>query len=74
MNLMQWIDANTDGIIETYKYLHTIPELGHQEFKTAAYLAAELRKAGLEVEEKVDGTTGIVATLRGKKPGIVFGV
>ncbi len=72
MEMMQWIDKNEQAIIDTYKYLHTIPELGHQEFKTSAYLAEELKKAGLEVEEKVDGTTGIIATLRGKEPGLTF--
>lgn len=72
MDLLQWIDGKEKDIIETYKYLHTIPELGHKEFKTSAFLIEELKKAGLEVEEKVDGTTGIIATLRGSEPGITF--
>lgn len=72
MNLLHWIEANEKDIIETYKHLHTIPELGHQEFLTSAFIAEELKKAGLEVEERVDGTTGIVATLRGTEPGSTF--
>lgn len=72
MDLTRWIDDNEEAIVTTYKYLHTIPELGHKEFKTAAFLAEELRKAGLEVEEKVDGTTGIIATLKGQEPGLTF--
>lgn len=72
MDMMHWIDNNEQAIIATYKHLHTIPELGHQEFKTSAFLAEELKKAGLEVEEKVDGTTGIIATLRGKEPGLTL--
>ena len=72
MSLLQWVDENEPSIIETYKYLHTIPELGHQEYKTSAFVAEELKKAGLEVEEKVDGNTGVIATLRGKEPGLTF--
>ena len=74
MEYMQWIAQREEDIINTYKYLHTIPELGHRETKTAAHIAAELRKAGLEVEEQAEGTTGIIATLRGKEPGITLGV
>ncbi len=43
-----------------YKDIHSHPELGLQEVRTAAKLAAEMRAAGFEVTEKV-GKTGIVA-------------
>ncbi len=46
-------------VIAVYDFLHSIPELGFQEHKTAAYLAGELRKAGFSVEENVGGT-GVV--------------
>ncbi len=74
MDSMQWIDSHEQEIIATYKHLHTIPELGHKEFKTSAFLAEELKKAGIEVEEKVDGVTGLIATIRGREPGITFAV
>ena len=74
MDFMPWIIQHENEIINTYKYLHAIPELGYKEFKTSAYIAEELRKAGLEVEEKADGATGILATLRGKEPGVVLGI
>lgn len=49
-----------DGI---YKDLHAHPEIAFQEVRTAGKLAAEMRKLGFEVTEKV-GKTGIVAIYR----------
>ncbi|MYM35921.1 amidohydrolase [Duganella sp. FT94W] len=43
-----------------YKDLHAHPEIAFQETRTAARLAAEMRKIGFEVTEKV-GKTGVVA-------------
>src|SRR4051812_18194841 len=57
------------ALTETYKHLHRNPELSHHEEKTSAYLAAELRKSGYEVTERVgkyeDGSQayGIVAVM-----------
>ena len=45
-----------------YKDIHAHPELGHQETRTAALLAAKMRALGLEVTEHVGGT-GVVAIL-----------
>ena len=45
-----------------YKTLHQHPELGHQEVKTAAAVAAALRGFGYDVQEKI-GTTGVVGIL-----------
>jgi len=50
----------TDAI---YKDLHAHPEIAFQETRSAAKLAAEMRKLGFEVTEKV-GRTGLVALLR----------
>ena len=74
MDRMQWIAQHEDEIINTYKHLHTIPELGHKEFKTSAFIAEELRRSGLEVEEKAEGTTGVIGILRGTEPGPVVGL
>ena len=46
-----------------YKDLHSHPELGFHELRTAAALAADLRALGFEVTEKVGGT-GVVGVLR----------
>ena len=49
--------------------LHTHPEIGLKEYKTAAAAAAKLREIGCdEVTEGVGGT-GVVALIRGKRPG-----
>lgn len=47
-------------VIELYDHLHTIPELGFEEYKTAAFLAEELKKSGFDVRTHVGGTTGVV--------------
>jgi hippurate hydrolase len=54
-----------------YKDIHQNPELGFQETRTAAKLAAEMRALGFEVTEHVGGT-GIVAIYRnGKGPTVL---
>ena len=49
-------------------HLHQYPELGNQEFKTAAMVAAHLRSLGMDVQEHV-AKTGVVGILKGGKPG-----
>jgi amidohydrolase len=46
-----------------YEDIHSHPELGFQETRTAARLAADMRALGFEVTEKV-GRTGVVAIYR----------
>lgn len=46
-----------------YKDIHSHPELGFEEVRTAARLAADMRALGFEVTEKI-GKTGVVAILR----------
>jgi amidohydrolase len=50
--------------------IHQHPELGNQEVRTAALVAAHLRSLGYEVRDKV-AHTGVVAVLKGAKPGPV---
>lgn len=57
-------------IIEWRRYLHEHPELSNREYKTAEYVAAHLKSLGLEVQTGV-AKTGVVAILRGGKPGPV---
>ncbi len=47
---------------------HRHPELGFEEHRSAGIVAAELRKWGLEVTERV-GKTGVVGVLRGAEAG-----
>ena len=50
--------------------IHEHPELGEQETRTSALVAAHLTSLGLEVKTGV-GTTGVVGLLKGAKPGPV---
>src|SRR5262245_9457766 len=50
--------------------IHEHPELGEQETRTAALVAEHLTKLGLEVRAGV-ARTGVVAILKGDKPGPV---
>jgi amidohydrolase len=50
--------------------IHAHPELGNREFRTSALVTAHLRALGYEVREKV-AHTGVVAVLKGGKPGPV---
>jgi amidohydrolase len=59
-----------EKLIAWRRDIHQHPELGEQEIRTAALVAAHLRKLGLEVKTGV-AQTGVVALLRGAKPGPV---
>lgn len=56
------LDAEYPHLDALYKDIHQHPELGHQEFRTSAILAKEMRELGFEVTEHVGGT-GVVAIL-----------
>jgi amidohydrolase len=55
-------------IVEIRHRLHQDPELSNRETRTAALVAEHLRRLGLEVKTGV-GKTGVLATLRGGRPG-----
>jgi hippurate hydrolase len=54
------LDKNYPELDALYKDIHAHPEVGFQEVRTAALLAAKMRKLGFTVTEHV-GKTGIVA-------------
>jgi len=58
--LMQW-----------RRHLHQHPELGNREFNTAKYIVEQLKDLGFEIKTGV-AKTGVVAILRGGKPGPVI--
>ncbi len=66
-SLAEQVEAKT---IEWRHHLHQNPELSNREFKTAEYIAAHLKSLGLEVQTNV-AKTGVVAILKGGKPGPV---
>ncbi|AUN31356.1 amidohydrolase [Niveispirillum cyanobacteriorum] len=57
-------------IIAWRRDIHQHPELGNREVRTAKLVADHLKKLGLEVQTGV-AHTGVVAVLRGGKPGPV---
>jgi len=59
-----------EKLIAWRRDIHEHPELGEQETRTAALVAEHLKKLGLEVRTGV-AQTGVVALLRGAKPGPV---
>jgi amidohydrolase len=57
-------------LIELRRYFHQTPELSNREFKTSAKIVEHLKSLGLEVQYPV-AKTGVVALLKGAKPGPV---
>jgi len=62
--------AVTPKLVEWRRDIHAHPELSGQETRTAKKVADRLRALGFDVRTGVGGT-GVVATLRGGKPGRV---
>ena len=67
-HLLTGLDKEFEEMVSIRRYLHANPELSFQEVHTPAYIANYHRELGLEVREGVGGR-GVVATLRGGKPG-----
>ena len=57
-----WYASHRDEFLGLYIHLHTHPELSYQEVKTAARLAAELKRAGAKVTTGV-GKLGVVGLI-----------
>lgn len=62
-----------EAVVKHYHWLHSHPELSGQEKETAAYIAAQLRKIGLEPKENVGGY-GVTAVIQGRRPGKCIGL
>lgn len=62
--------AIEDKLIAWRRDIHQHPELGNQETRTSKLVADHLRALGMEVKTGVAGT-GVVALLKGGKPGPV---
>ena len=72
-SLNEAITADLPSLMEIYRDLHANPELSGEEVRTAAKLAAEARRLGFTVTEKVGGTgvvasTGALAAAGGENP------
>ncbi len=69
-NLDKSVASIKDSVISWRRAIHQHPELSNREFKTSAFVAEHLKKLGLEVHTGI-GKTGVVAILKGGKPGPV---
>lgn len=66
--LFTLIDENYEEMVGIRRHLHEYPELSFEEVETPAYIAAYHKEVGHEVREGVGGR-GVVAVLRGARPG-----
>jgi len=62
------VDAVVPKVLGWFRDFHQNPELGLEEVRTSGIVAAHLRSLGLEVRTGV-GKTGVVALVKGSKPG-----
>ena len=62
--------AVSDSVVAWRRDIHEHPELSAQETRTAALVAAHLRRFGIETRTGVGGT-GVVGVLKGGRPGPV---
>jgi hippurate hydrolase len=63
-----WLDQHHADLSAIRQDIHAHPELGLEEQRTAALVAAKLREWGVEVTEGVGGT-GVVGVIRGRWQG-----
>ncbi|HYO11609.1 MAG TPA: amidohydrolase [Thermoanaerobaculia bacterium] len=69
----QAVERLAPQIVEIRHQLHQNPELSNREVKTAELVAAHLRSLGLEPKTGI-AKTGVVALLKGGKPGPLIAV
>src|SRR5699024_3123953 len=62
------IDKNYDEMVSIRRYLHQHPELSFHEYKTATYISDFYTDLDIPFIKDVGGN-GIIATLKGGKPG-----
>ncbi len=67
-SLIDRIRLNQAELQAIRRDIHAHPEMGLEEVRTAALVAAKLREWGVEVTEGVGGT-GVVGTIHGNRPG-----
>ncbi len=65
------LEVPSEQLVRYRRHLHAHPELSLEEFETANFIERELRDAGLGDLRTGIAKTGILATLKGGKPGPV---
>ncbi|UOQ92773.1 M20 family metallopeptidase [Halobacillus shinanisalinarum] len=67
-SLFEAIDSQYENMVETRRFLHQYPEVSFHETDTARFIAYTYKRLGIPYQNNVGGN-GIVATLKGGKPG-----
>ncbi|MCC6587869.1 MAG: amidohydrolase [Bryobacterales bacterium] len=67
-------EALKPKLVETRRHLHMYPELSNREKETGRYIAERMRQIGYADVQTNVALTGVVATLKGGKPGPVVAV
>ncbi len=74
MTTLPRIDAFTDELIEIRHDIHAHPEIGFEEQRTSAIVAAYLQALGVEIHAGI-GKTGVIGLIDGKRgPGKTIGL
>lgn len=68
LNIHQAIDEHYNEMVEIRRYLHQHPEVSFKEYKTAKYIANFYHEQQIPYEINIGGN-GVIATLKGGKPG-----
>ncbi len=71
MSVRLSIDVPHDELVRYRRHFHAHPELSLVEHETAAFIERELRECEFDELRTGVGRTGILATLRGARPGPV---
>ncbi|MDC1481832.1 M20 family metallopeptidase [Ascidiaceihabitans sp.] len=74
MAIVNRIAGYADEMTGWRRHLHTIPELGRECFKTAAFVEEKLREFGVDEIQTGFATTGIVAIINGQGNGPTIGL
>ncbi|MBV8374189.1 MAG: amidohydrolase [Candidatus Eremiobacteraeota bacterium] len=64
-------DIPRDELVRYRRHFHAHPELSLEEYETSAFIERELQPCGFDGVRTGVGKTGILATLRGGRPGPV---
>jgi len=67
LKINQIISNSFEEFVAWRKHIHANPELSFKEFKTAEFVASQLREMGIPFSEGIAGT-GIVAIIKGVNP------
>lgn len=63
----QLVVKYAEYVTHCYRTIHAHPELSFEEFRTAAFVCAELEKMGIEYRNGIAGT-GVLGILKGRNP------